>query len=81
VDADLAVNGLHAGDGSTTRSTLELTDRERNVAFLVAQGLTNPEVAAQLYVSRKAVEYHLSNIYAKLGVRGRKDLRALQLSA
>ena len=81
VDADLAATGLHGGTRSSTRSTLDLTDRERNVAFLVAQGLTNPEVAAQLYVSRKAVEYHLSNIYAKLGVRGRRDLRALQLSA
>ena len=75
VDADLAATGLHGGTRSSTRSTLDLTDRERNVAFLVAQGLTNPEVAAQLYVSRKAVEYHLSNIYAKLGVRGRRDLR------
>ena len=61
------------------RSTLDLTERERDVALLVARGMTNPEVAAQLYVSRKAVEYHLGNIYAKLGLQGRQDLRSLSL--
>jgi DNA-binding NarL/FixJ family response regulator len=81
VDADLAAAGLHAGQRSISRSTLELTDRERDVAHLVARGLTNPEVAARLYVSRKAVEYHLSNVYAKLGVRGRRDLRGMPLPA
>ena len=81
VDADLAAAGLHGGPRSISRSTLELTDRERDVAVLVARGLTNPEVAARLYVSRKAVEYHLSNIYAKLGVRGRRDLREMPLPA
>jgi DNA-binding CsgD family transcriptional regulator len=81
VDADLASTGLHNVDRSKGRSTLDLTDRERDVAVLVARGLTNPEVAAQLYVSRKAVEYHLSNIYAKLGLRGRRDLRDMPLPA
>jgi ATP/maltotriose-dependent transcriptional regulator MalT len=81
VDADLAGAGLHTRHRSTSRSTLDLTDRERDVALLVSRGLTNPEVAAQLYVSRKAVEYHLSNIYAKLGLRGRRDLRGMRLPA
>ncbi len=39
------------------------------------QNLSNAEVAAELFVSRKAVEYHLSNIYAKCGLRGRQKLR------
>jgi ATP/maltotriose-dependent transcriptional regulator MalT len=81
VDTDLAVAGLRGGKPSARRSNLDLTDRERDIALLVARGLTNPEVAAQLYVSRKAVEYHLSNIYAKLGVLGRQDLRHMQLPA
>jgi DNA-binding CsgD family transcriptional regulator len=81
VDTDLAVTGLRSGRLSARRSNLDLTDRERDIALLVARGLTNPEVAAQLYVSRKAVEYHLSNIYAKLGVLGRQDLRNMQLPA
>jgi DNA-binding CsgD family transcriptional regulator len=44
----------------------------------VARGMTNPEVAERLYVSRKAVEYHLSNIYAKMGVSSRRELRELR---
>jgi DNA-binding CsgD family transcriptional regulator len=78
VDADLAHAGIRA-PSRESRSTLELTDRERDVAVLVAQGLSNPEVAEQLYISRKAVEYHLRNIYGKLGISRRRELRAAQL--
>ncbi len=56
-------------------SPLALTDRERDVAVLVARGMTNREVAAELYVSAKAVEYHLRNVFAKLGVSSRRALR------
>jgi ATP/maltotriose-dependent transcriptional regulator MalT len=78
VEAELAATGIHPAQKSG-RATLGLTDRERDVAVLVAKGLTNPEVAEQLYVSRKAVEYHLGNTYAKLGISSRKDLRTIQL--
>ena len=81
VDDELASSGLKSPDRSKSRSTLDLTNRERDVAFLVSRGLTNPEVAGQLYVSRKAVEYHLSNIYAKLGISGRRELRNMSLPA
>jgi ATP/maltotriose-dependent transcriptional regulator MalT len=81
VDDDLALSGLQSPDRSNNRSTLDLTNRERDVAFLVSRGFTNPEVASQLYVSRKAVEYHLSNIYAKLGISGRSELRNISLPA
>ena len=73
--------GRRRSSDPVSRSTIDLTDRERDVALLVARGLSNPEVAAQLYVSRKAVEYHLGNIYAKLGIHSRRELRRLQLSA
>jgi DNA-binding NarL/FixJ family response regulator len=53
-----------------------LTAREAAVAHLVAQGLSNQDVAAQLVVSVKTVEYHLGHVYAKLGVRSRTQLAA-----
>lgn len=53
-----------------------LTEREREVVALVAEGATNPEVAARLFLSRKTVERHLSNAMAKLGVRNRAELAA-----
>lgn len=58
------------------RAPLELTGRESDVATLVVKGMTNREVASSLYVSEKAVEYHLSNIFGKLGIRSRRELPA-----
>lgn len=52
-----------------------LTDREREITSLVGRGWTNPEIAAELFVSSKTVEYHLRNVYGKLGVRDRRALR------
>jgi DNA-binding NarL/FixJ family response regulator len=51
-----------------------LTSRERQVADLVAVGLSNQEVAARLFVSRRTVEAHLSRIFPKLDVRSRTAL-------
>ncbi|MGH2921361.1 MAG: ATP-binding protein [Gaiellaceae bacterium] len=61
------IGGRRPSDGS-------LTGTERRVAELVAQGHTNREVAAALFVSQRTVEGHLSRIYAKLGVRSRTGL-------
>jgi len=52
----------------------DLTSGEFRVARLVAQGLTNREVAEALFLSAKTVEFHLSNIYRKLGLRSRTEL-------
>lgn len=52
----------------------QLTPQEESVASLVAHGLSNREVATQLFVSPKTVEYHLTHIYAKLGIRTRGEL-------
>jgi DNA-binding NarL/FixJ family response regulator len=49
----------------------ELTEREREILHLIAQGHTNPEIAAQLYLSEKTVRNHVSNIFAKLQVADR----------
>ncbi len=74
VEADLASHGITVGRPGS-RSTLELTARERDVAVLVAKGMTNREVAAELYVSPKAIDYHLGHIFGKLGITSRRDLR------
>jgi len=67
-----------AGAGETAatagRVTGSLTRREREVARLAASGLSNAEAAARLYVSRKAVEFHLTNVYNKLGITSRREL-------
>src|SRR5439155_14872006 len=51
-----------------------LTPAEVKVADLVAEGLSNPDVAARLHVSRRTVETHIGHILAKLGGRSRKDI-------
>ncbi|MFJ1787054.1 AAA family ATPase [Streptomyces anulatus] len=57
-----------------------LSDRERDIAGLVARGWTNREIAAELYLSAKTVEYHLANIYAKNDIQGRRELRDVMQS-
>jgi pimeloyl-ACP methyl ester carboxylesterase/DNA-binding CsgD family transcriptional regulator len=64
-------NFLGPGEVSTPAELPELSHREREVLALVAEGLSNEEVAARLYLSVRTVERHLSNIYAKLRVSGK----------
>jgi DNA-binding CsgD family transcriptional regulator len=68
--AELARLGGRAPGGGT------LTPTERHVAELVAQGHTNTEVAALLFLSAKTVAAHLTHVYAKLGLRSRSELAA-----
>lgn len=53
-----------------------LTPTEIVVARLVATGRTNQQAAGELFVSVKAIEFHLTNIFAKLGIRSRREIRA-----
>lgn len=53
-----------------------LTRREREVASLVAQGLTNRQIAAELVVSERTVDNHVTNIFKKLGLTSREQLAA-----
>ena len=58
----------------------ELTATERRVTELVSQGLTNCEVAATMFVTSKTVEFHLRNIFRKLGIRSRIALVRMRAS-
>ncbi len=76
--AERARNELRATGARARRRTPDtrddLTPQERRVAALVAEGLTNREVAARLFLSPKTIETHLGNVYRKLGVRSRLQL-------
>jgi predicted ATPase/DNA-binding CsgD family transcriptional regulator len=56
-----------------------LTPTERRVVELVAEGLTNPQIAERMFVARGTVKVHVSHIFAKLGVSGRSELAALAI--
>jgi DNA-binding CsgD family transcriptional regulator len=75
-----AVSAMSAPEG-WPKLMQSLTAKEQVVAVMVADGMTNREVAADLYLSVKAIEYHLGNIFAKLGIRSRRELRAAFLDA
>jgi DNA-binding CsgD family transcriptional regulator len=62
-------------------TVLQLTPQELQVALVVAGGATNAEAAAQLFLSSKTIEYHLSNAYRKLGIRSRAELVRAVLAA
>lgn len=55
----------------------DLTPQEKAVASLVAAGHSNAEAADELYLSVKTIQYHLTRVYAKLGIRSRSELAAL----
>ncbi|RSS34613.1 LuxR family transcriptional regulator [Streptomyces sp. WAC08241] len=69
-----AASGAAGPDGG---EAYRLTERERLLVRLVAEGRSNPEAAHRLFVSRKTVEAMLSRVYRKVGVRNRTELAAL----
>jgi DNA-binding CsgD family transcriptional regulator len=79
VDAGLRELGVRRARPRAKRPTFgweSLTPMETEVSRLVAGGLTNPEIGARLYVSRRTVETHLSHVFRKLGLTGRTQLAA-----
>jgi len=76
--------GALAGGGDRQPAAAEarygLTPRELEVLQLVARGDSNADIASRLFVTTKTVKYHLTGIFAKLGVRNRTEAAALALS-
>ena len=71
IDFFSGARSVEGGRAMTARAFPELTDREIEVLDLIAQGLSNPEIAAHLYLSPKTVRNHVSSIFAKLQVADR----------
>ena len=67
---------LVIGTDTARRGREAQSPSERRVAQLAASGMSNREIAEELFVTRKAVEWHLRNAYAKLGISSRRDLPA-----
>ncbi|MBN1174033.1 MAG: AAA family ATPase [Micromonosporaceae bacterium] len=80
VAAELRASGYQAGSrGGEAGALAELSAQQGRIARLVASGATNREIADAMFLSTRTVEYHLRNVFAKLGVRSRAEL-ARQLS-
>lgn len=73
-DRELRAGGLNLSRGD--KGITNLTPQERAVADLVAAGKSNKEAAAELFLSVKTIQYHLTRAYAKLGLRSRSELAA-----
>jgi DNA-binding CsgD family transcriptional regulator len=69
---ELGVKAARTGPRNVGR----LTKREQEVLALISEGLSNPEIAGRLVLSRKTVEHHVARILSKLGLRGRAEAAA-----
>ncbi|MCX4766775.1 AAA family ATPase [Streptomyces sp. NBC_01275] len=81
--AERARSELQATGAKVRRHTVAtptaLTQQEAQIARLAAEGLTNPEIGAQLFLSPHTVEWHLRKVFSKLGISSRKEIHTTQL--
>jgi DNA-binding CsgD family transcriptional regulator len=74
--ADQALRRLGVRTWRRGAAATLLTEREQEIVRLIAAGASNPEIAQRLFLSRKTVERHVSNVLRKVGVRNRAELAA-----
>jgi two-component system nitrate/nitrite response regulator NarL len=65
---------VHASNGKTTRERAQLSQREREIIILIAQGYKNKEIAEKMFITEQTVKNHLHNVFDKLGVSDRLEL-------
>jgi DNA-binding CsgD family transcriptional regulator len=75
--SELAATGVTRRNRTFLSGMDALTPCERRAAAMAAAGMSNPEIAQNLFVTRKTVEKHLGNAYAKLDISSRKDLATM----
>jgi NarL family two-component system response regulator LiaR len=75
-----AVQALIKPPSEAETLAADLTRREQEVLALLVKGMSNPEIAAQLFISRSTVKVHISNILSKLGVSSRAEAIALAIN-
>jgi DNA-binding CsgD family transcriptional regulator len=72
---ELRATGETARKRADAASDQQLTMQESQVAQLARDGMSNPEIGARLFLSPRTVQYHLGNVFAKLGISSRNQLR------
>lgn len=73
----MLLSGKNSGEECGNSITCELSDREKEIAYLISEGLNNRQIANKLYISEGTVKNYISNIYDKTGIHDRVKLAML----